>query len=220
MDSWLDYLWKRYNSHKIAPILVSAISLFGLLGLTALISDIGFSDEVTSNRWMLLWFSLAIAGVCACIWLIIANKKKREQLRDAQQKQAEKLQLLEQELAKLKQYCSDFKRENSDLLIENSLLKNENQELRKTNQNLDDKLNPKDFAREAETILLTLSDGHPLIKKEIAEETKLNPLLLDFYIDDLRRAKLIYEHPDILGESTYSITQAGRRYVLAKFRPE
>jgi len=89
VEDLLSQLWTRFKSHKAGIFILLILVLFGVLGFVALVSDIGFSDEVKTYRFWILSLAFGVACFYVAIWLFISiireNKRLRHQLVELQQ---------------------------------------------------------------------------------------------------------------------------------------
>jgi hypothetical protein len=60
MEDWLQQLWKKPQFKSIAFLLLFLLIVYAALNQVALMSDVGFSDEIKSYRW---WILLAVGIV-------------------------------------------------------------------------------------------------------------------------------------------------------------
>lgn len=85
MEEWLNKLWDRWKNKKVGFVVLFLLVLLAILTIVALLSDIGFSDEVKSNRIWILKIAVSsaliivFAYVCYRIYNLISGLKQRIQ---------------------------------------------------------------------------------------------------------------------------------------------
>jgi uncharacterized protein YuzE len=94
LEGILNHLWERFRTDKVAVVILFFIVLFGVLGFVALVSDIGFSDEVKKYRYTILYSATGLAILYVLIWAFIfiiqENRGLKHQITSLRQKVADK----------------------------------------------------------------------------------------------------------------------------------
>ncbi|HRH41244.1 MAG TPA: hypothetical protein PKY82_06325 [Pyrinomonadaceae bacterium] len=73
MDDLLNWLRQELKNHPIGWLVLLLSVLFGIFGIVALFSDLGFSQEVTQYRYYILLLSLSLASLIVLVWLLVVT---------------------------------------------------------------------------------------------------------------------------------------------------
>ncbi len=71
MEDFLNRLWRTLKSYKARGLILFFLVLLALLGLVALLSEIGFGDEVKKFRYIILGIVSVVALICVVVWLFV-----------------------------------------------------------------------------------------------------------------------------------------------------